>query len=237
LRAPCGLRPAPSAQTTSSAHGLGGWSRLRGPAVSPAQTGLRSPVVCVTLTFAPDSAQLGYPCLRSPRTPLTSGARAHQPSRGYHAHPQSRPTTARLQALASEFWPVLGGWIVRTVQNSDRKAWAVGWWCQLGRGCSGRNGTKFTPDPQKSRFESVFAIWRRFCPVLFVGPWGSVVDRWARVPGRPGGNASISGISWSWGSAGDLTHHLAASLSRMLAIVFRFFAQPHVLRAVWSATS
>ena len=27
LRTPCGLRPAPSAQTTSSARSLGGWSR------------------------------------------------------------------------------------------------------------------------------------------------------------------------------------------------------------------
>ena len=66
------------------------------------------------------------------------------------------PSTAGLQALASEFWPVLGGSIVRTVQNSDRKVWVSGWWCQRGRGCLGRNGTKFTPDPQKSHVEPFF---------------------------------------------------------------------------------
>jgi len=91
------------------------------------------------------------------------------------------PHTARLQALASDFWPVLGGAIVRTGENSDRKVWVSGWWCQRGRVASGRNGTKFAPDPQKSHFEPILAIWRRFCPVLVVSLWGSVVDRWARA--------------------------------------------------------
>jgi len=50
-----------------------------------------------------------------------------------------------------------------------------------------------------------FANWRRFCPVLFVSPRSSVVDRWPRVPDRPGGSASIGESRWSWESAGDLT--------------------------------
>ena len=42
----------------------------RGPAVSPAQTGLRSPVVCGTLAFAPNPAHPGYPlALVLPRSP------------------------------------------------------------------------------------------------------------------------------------------------------------------------
>ena len=97
----------------------------------------------------------------------------------------------RLQALASGFSPVLGGSIVRTGQNSDRKVWVMGWWWQLGQGCSGQNGTKASPDPQKSHFEPIFTIWRGLCPVLVVSPRRSVVDRWARVPGRPGGSAFI----------------------------------------------
>ena len=140
LRTPCGLRPAPSAQTTSSAHGLGGWSRWRGPAVSPAhcdvsqlrceRPGLarrvrfahvvldpKTPdprcVVCGTVMFAPDPRSLW--CPHSP------------PLRVYPTHPQSRSEAARLQALASEFWPVPVGWIVRTVQNSDRKRCPGSW--------------------------------------------------------------------------------------------------------------
>jgi len=39
------------------------------------------------------------------------------------------------------------------------------------------------------------------------------------------------GVRWG------LNHRLAASLSRMLAIVFRFFAQPHVLGVVLTGVS
>ena len=48
-------------------------------------------------------------------TPLTLAAHCHR----------SAPHSPRLQALASDFWPVLSGSIVRTGQNSDRKVWAV----------------------------------------------------------------------------------------------------------------
>ena len=114
LRTPRKFQPAPSAQTTSSARSLGGWSRKRGPAVSPAQTDLRSPVVCGTLTFASVPARSECPCSRSPRTPVARGALTRQPSRTHRADPRSCSESARLQALASGFWPVLGGSIVRT---------------------------------------------------------------------------------------------------------------------------
>jgi len=46
----------------------------------------------------------------------------------------------------------------------------MGWLCQLGRGLTtagahDRNGTKFAPDSQKSRFVPFFAFWSRFCPI------------------------------------------------------------------------
>ena len=82
LRTPCGLRPAPSAQTTSSARGLGGWSRWRGPAVSPAQTDLRSPVVCGLLTFAPWLLTL-LAYLAIPTHPGCPQLLPHPPSRPY----------------------------------------------------------------------------------------------------------------------------------------------------------
>jgi len=97
LRAPCGLRPAPSAQTTSSARGLGGWSRKRGPAVSPAQTGLRSPVVCGTLAFA--------------LLPLALAAPTHPSSCAYRTHPQSCPPLSGCKRLHLSCGP---SWAVRS---------------------------------------------------------------------------------------------------------------------------
>ena len=84
---------------------------------TPGATGLYSRVVCgmVGLVLQPYSR----------RQPPTS-----HPSRPYPTHHRFRPESARLQALASDFWPVLGGSIVRTGENLDRKVWASGWWCQ-----------------------------------------------------------------------------------------------------------
>jgi len=65
--------------------------------VSPAQTGLRSPVVCGSLTFAP--------------TPLTSGAPAHQPFRAYPTHPQSCPPLPGCKRLHLSFCP---SWAARS---------------------------------------------------------------------------------------------------------------------------
>jgi len=78
--------------------------------------------------------------LLTSRPPLTPGALAHHPSRPYPTHPQSYSETARLQALASEFWPVLGGSIVGTGENPDRKRcgrggrWVVAYAAQVPAG-------------------------------------------------------------------------------------------------------
>jgi len=156
------------------------WIDEHGPVGSPAPLTVAAHSHC----SAPNSPRLqALPSEFCPvmegstvRTAQNSDRRQYRRLRWSHS-PLVLPHTARLQALASDFWPVLGGSIVSTGQNSDRKVWASGWWCQGGRGCSDWSGTKFSPDPQKSRFEPIFAIGRRFCPVLFVSPRGSVVDR------------------------------------------------------------
>ena len=61
------------------------------------------------------------------RPPARGGVPLARRLRDPHVCPRPRslsvpsPESARLQALASEFWPVLDGSIGRTVQNSDRK--------------------------------------------------------------------------------------------------------------------
>jgi len=61
--------------------------------------------------------------LLTSRSPLTLGApsRWRLPTHYGCLHSRSSPNTARLQALASDFWPVLGGQIGRTGDNSDPK--------------------------------------------------------------------------------------------------------------------
>jgi len=87
--------------------------------VSPAQTGFHSRVVCGTLTLSSRFLRfLAYLAIPThPGRPLTLAA-PHSPWA-----PSSRwyPHSPRLQALASDFLPVLGGSIVRTGDKSDPK--------------------------------------------------------------------------------------------------------------------
>jgi len=100
LRTPRKFQPAPSAQTTSSAHGLVGWSLWVGACGVASSNRL-------ALARRLRDRHLGPPgfsrSFLTSRSPLTPDALTHHPYRPYPTHPQSYSETAWLQALASEF--------------------------------------------------------------------------------------------------------------------------------------
>ena len=131
MRTPGELQPSQGAQTAPHSRGLVGGRVGRGSS-SPASPWRRSvrPSSAVRSRLFPtpltNSLTSRSPLTRvAPSrllpTPLTPGALTHHPFRAYPIHPRSRPTTARLQALASDFWPVPEGSTVRTGHKSDPK--------------------------------------------------------------------------------------------------------------------